>query len=132
LSSDGGACGKCTKCFRREVVRGCVNDKFIPSWANFETEVIEEFLAKRPLYFGHIFSYARKKEFLTEWIEEKISDVHKINTDWPNKYYPAAKSFVPEKWQDLICNRIDENFEMMNEEEVSELKNWNQSENDEN
>ena len=129
MGDKGEACNRCTKCFRREVIRTCVQSDFIPNWDYYNTEMIHDFLENRPLYFGHIFSYARKSGKLPEWVTSRISDVQKIDTDWPLKYYSKALEFCPVGWEETIIQRIKNFFEIMTEEEEEELINWDQEKN---
>jgi hypothetical protein len=129
MAKNGGSCDKCTKCFRREVLRSFVQSDFKPNWRNYDTAMIHDFLDRRPLYFGHIFSYARNSEKLPKWVISRISDVQKIETDWPLKYFSRALEFCPPGWEKNLSNRIRDNFETMSEEEEKELVQWNQEEN---
>ena len=129
MEADGNSCNKCTKCFRREVIRSVVDDTFEPNWENYDESFIHGFLERRPLYFGHIFSYARKVGKLPDWAETRIKGVQEIKSDWPLHYFEPAMDFCPEEWTETICERIRSNFDMMSKSEEKELVRWNQEEN---
>ena len=129
MEADGNSCNKCTKCFRREVIRSVVDDTFEPNWENYDVPFIHGFLEKRPLYFGHIYSYARKVGKLPDWADAKIRGVQEIKSDWPLHYFEPAMDFCPEEWVETICERIRSNFDMMSKSEEKELVRWNQEEN---
>ena len=126
LGKNGGNCGRCSKCLRKAIERKALDPSFDLNWSDFDTPEIHDFLRKRPLYFGHIFTYVANQNILPKWIEELISDVDRMKTDWPLKYYSPALDFCPEKWKELLEERILSTFELMTKEEEAELISWNQ------
>lgn len=126
LGKNGEHCNCCTKCLRKSIERKLVDSSYLPDWSNYDTPLIHQFLKKRPLYFGHIFKFAAKQGILIKWINELIVDAREVSNDWPLKYYPPALEFCPEGWKDLLEERIQSNFELMNEEEMEELEAWSQ------
>ncbi len=127
MSDKGFACKKCTKCFRRDVIRTVVEPKNEIDWKMYNTKTTHNFLEKRPLYFGHIFAYAKNKsKKLPKWVTERISDVAEIKSEWPVKLYQDSFEFCPEPWSEKIKKRVEKNIEPMNEREVKELKIFHQ------
>jgi hypothetical protein len=122
----GTHCHKCSKCLRKTIERKLVDPNYKVDWSSYNTPSIHSFLKKRPLYFGHIFKFASKKKILPNWIEEIVSDVCEISTNWPLKYYPPALKFCPEPWKVLLKERISNSFEYMDKEEIAELEAWTQ------
>ena len=61
MKKEGNACKCCTKWLRRDLIRATVDLGHIPDWNAYDTEIIHEALTKRPLYFGHVHSYAISK-----------------------------------------------------------------------
>ena len=80
MESDGLPCGTCSKCFRRDVIRAYLDDKYLPNWDNYQTESIIKFLQKRPLYFGHVFStaFSLKPSIFPSWILNEVKDLKEI------------------------------------------------------
>ena len=128
MDDSGVACKKCTKCFRRDVIRAVVEPEYDADWGAYDTEMIYKFLDKRPLYFGHIFAYAKtNSKKLPEWVIERISDVPKIESEWPVRLYCDTFDFCPEPWNKILEKRVLEHIEPMTEKDVFGLKAWNQN-----
>ena len=104
MEASGSACNKCSKCFRRDVIRTFIDINYKPQWEVYDNEKIHTFLSKRPLYFGHIFSSATslKPELFPNWILEKIKGVPIISTDWTMRTYPESFLLCPEEWRDYL------------------------------
>jgi len=86
-------------------------------------------LKKRPLYMGHVFSYAlRLNKMLPEWVVSSIQDVPAIHTDWPLKYHPGSFELCPQPWRDIFQHRVSKFIEPMTNVELRELESWNQAE----
>lgn len=115
-----------TKCFRRDILRSAEDDDFMIDWEKYNTQAIHNLLEARPLYFGHIFVYAARVLETPDWFSQRILDVQRINSDWPRKYYPGALDMCPRGWVSRLIPPILQNFELMDEDDVEELKNWNQ------
>ena len=115
-----------TKCFRRDILRSVVDEEFSVNWDFYNSDGVHALLEARPLYYGNIFVYAEKVIDTPDWYSERISDVQKIHSDWPVKYYPGALDLCPRGWVSKLVPTILENFELMNEQEVDELRSWNQ------
>ena len=118
-----------TKCFRRDLIRLLWDDNFEMDWDGYKTEKIQDFLRKRPLYYGNIFSYAASNNIGPDWFLDSISDVQRIHTDWPRKYYTKALDLCPEGWVSRVAPPVIRNMELMSENEMEELFSWNQVEN---
>ena len=58
---DGRPCLRCSKCFRRDMIRAVVDADHRPEYKPYDRPDIHAFLETRPLYFGHIFSFARDR-----------------------------------------------------------------------
>ena len=126
MEKDGGACNSCTKCFRRAVIRSVVDTEISLDLEIYNTEIIHSFLEKRPLYFGHIFSYARQKIELPDWILDRIENVPIIQTDWPVKLHPNIYQFVCTPWKEIIEKRMTDIHESMTDIELQEMELWTQ------
>ena len=128
--SDGHPCFKCTKCFRRDVIRGFVASDYQPNWENYTTETIRDFLAKRPLYFGHIFSTATSicPERFPEWLVEAVSDgVQTIERDWAMRCYTKSFELCPAPWSEIIQERVLKFIPPMSVKDIDEMRSWSQS-----
>ena len=126
MEDNGNACNECTKCFRRATIRSVVDQNFEDDFEQYNTRSIHAFLEKRPLYFGHIFSYAKRKNTLPEWIQQRIADIPEITSDWPIKVHPKVYDFVESPWSEIIQKRMQEHYPEMNESELDEMENWTQ------
>lgn len=126
MENDGNACHKCTKCFRRAVIRSVVEPGYDENFERYDISSIHAFLDKRPLYFGHVFSFARKNGSLPSWINDRIADVPNIKTDWPIKLHPNVYDFVESPWNEMIRERMQSHYPEMNEDELHEMENWTQ------
>ena len=126
LGENGEHCHKCTKCLRKSIERKLVDPLYELDWSTYNTPQIHKFLSNRPLYFGHIFKFASKKNILPEWIDELISDAREVSNDWPLKYYPTALEFCPDGWNEILEERITTHFEFMDKNEMAELEAWTQ------
>ena len=128
MEDKGDACNKCTKCLRRDIIRTVTDPTYNPAWDNYNRSEIHSFLLKRPLYFGHIFSYAMaKSNSLPSFISDNLTDIPSISTDWPMKFYKESFELCPEEWRPTIQDRVLNFIEPMNSKEVEELKNWSQT-----
>ena len=128
MESDGSPCRKCTKCFRRDVIRVYLDEKYVPNWETYENEKIKVFLQKRPLYFGHIFATAfyLRPDSYPSWILDEVKSLRKINLDWLMKVYAPSFELCSPKWRDYISSRVLEFIQPMNDAEILEFKSWNQ------
>ena len=117
-----------TKCFRRDILRSVEDEDFNMDWEKYNTGEVHKLLEARPLYYGNIFVYAAKVTDTPDWYRDRIDDVQKIHSDWPRKYYPGALDLCPRGWVSKLIPQILKNFELMNQKEVEELRNWNQDE----
>tara|TARA_B100000925_G_C22006468_1_gene473928 strand:+ start:371 stop:1591 length:1221 start_codon:yes stop_codon:yes gene_type:complete len=126
MEKDGGACRKCTKCLRRELIRTVIDSQFEPKWDTFDSPSIHAFLEKRPMFMGHIYSYAYSthSESLPTWMTSRIQDLQKINTDWPMKQLDQSFEFVDEKWRNDLLKKINDFYPSMTIEEFNEMKSW--------
>ena len=61
MEQDGRPCLRCSKCLRRDMIRAVVDPSHRPDWKPYDRAGIHAFLSTRPLYFGHIFSFARDR-----------------------------------------------------------------------
>ncbi len=129
MESNGSACHSCTKCFRRAVIRAYIESDFSPDWDAYNTTPIHQFLSKRPLYFGHIFSTALslKPEICPDWMLGRLSDVVKINNDWTMRFYQDSFLLCPPEWREYIANRVSKFIEPMTENDCEEMRSWDQS-----
>lgn len=130
--SDGHPCFKCTKCFRRDVIRSFVSNDYQSNWEPYNTEFIKQFLQKRPLYFGHIFSTATSisPERFPKWVVDAVSDgVQSIQKDWAMRCYTKSFDLCDVLWSKLIQDRVAEFVEPMTPEDVAEMQSWDQTNN---
>ena len=126
MEENGAACNKCSKCFRRAVIRNVVDDSYFSDLEEYNTSEIHKFLEKRPLYFGHIFSFARRKNSLPEWVLSRLENVPAINSDWLLKVHPYSFDFIEQPWNKILSERMKEHFPFMDDEEIKLMEGWTQ------
>ena len=128
MELDGLPCGTCSKCFRRDVIRAYLDDKYLPNWTDYQTESIIRFLQKRPLYFGHVFStaFSLKPSIFPNWILNEVKDLKETKHEWAMKVYKHAFELCAEDWREYISNRVLDYIQPMSKEEELEFKSWNQ------
>lgn len=129
MEESGSACNKCSKCFRRDIIRTFIDAKHTPNWDEYDNEKIHSFLSKRPLYFGHIFSSATslKPDLFPDWVLEKIERVPKVKTDWTMRVYTESFLLCPEEWRDYVSNRVSQYIDGMTDLDKLELQEWDQT-----
>ena len=129
MENDGSACLKCSKCFRRDVIRTFIQSNHQPNWEVYNTEYIHNFLENRPLYFGHIFSSAvsLKPELFPEWMTSRLTYVQPIKKDWVMRVYAESFDLCPIEWRDYLKSRVTSFIPPMDEIDINELRSWNQS-----
>ena len=129
MGDNGTACLKCTKCFRRDVIRTFIDANYSAEWDTYNIVPIHDFLEKRPLYFGHIFSsaFSLKPDSFPNWMLEKATGVPLIESDWTMRVYSDSFLLCPEKWRDYVANRVLQFIEPMTKEDKEHLRSWNQT-----
>ena len=129
MEADGSACLKCSKCFRRDVIRTFIDEKHFPKWESYDTESTHKFLLKRPLYFGHIFStaFSLKPDIYPDWMIEKIAGVPIIETDWTMRVYSDSFLLCPENWREYVSTRVLQYIDPMTESDKEQLRKWDQT-----
>ena len=127
MKKEGNACRSCTKCLRRDLIRTVVDQTYIPNWKAYDTTIIHDALTNRPLYFGHVHSYAVSKlDNLPSFISERLEGLPRIKTDWPIKFYEKTFELCPQEWREIIRERVLSFINPMNSDEIEEFKNWSQ------
>ena len=122
---DGGACGECPKCLRRDLIRAVVDPEHSPQWAPYDRLVIRDFLEKDPLDDGHVFSFARGRVGgMPPFIRSRIEDLQEIESQWPLRVHTGAFDFCDHRWRPMIRERVLENLDPMRPEDVADLETW--------
>ena len=129
MEADGSACLKCSKCFRRDVIRTFIDSEHFPNWKNYDSDSIHSFLSKRPLYFGHIFSsaFSLKPDIFPEWMLQKVKGIPRVETDWTMRVYTDSFLLCPEEWRDYVSTRVLKFIEPMTESDKHQLRKWDQT-----
>lgn len=129
MESDGLPCGSCTKCFRRDVIRTYLDETHVANWHLYQTESIVNFLQKRPLIMGHIFStaFSLRPELYPDWVLSETKSLRLINTDWVMKVYPPSFELCAPQWRELITTRVLQYIDPMSQDDCASLKEWTQT-----
>lgn len=125
---DGRPCLRCSKCLRRDMIRAVVDADHRPEYKPYDRPDIHAYLETRPLYFGHIFSFARDRaEGLPSFVTSRLLGVPAIKSDWPMRVHPRVFEFCDPGWRDAIRDGVLEHLTPMKPEHMAELEEWDQS-----
>ncbi len=128
MASDGGACGACTKCFRKDVMRAAVDPAYRPPWDHYDRPQIHRFLKRGPLYQAHILSFAKKAGAgsggLPSFIAARLADLPAIESDWPLRVHAGTFEFCAEQWRDAIRERALQYMDPMEPEHLAAFETW--------
>ncbi len=125
-ANNGDACGICAKCFRRACIDEFVTGKSV-DFTRFENPDVIRVLDRKPTYFGHIYASLMAGGWIPPaFAKERLSHLPK-KTEFALKYNPESIDFMPESLKDIIKNVLDENFEVMNDDDIEIMKNWDQT-----
>ena len=131
MEQDGRPCLRCSKCLRRDMIRAIVDPSHRPDWKPYDRAGIHAFLSTRPLYFGHIFSFARDRPpppgGLPSFVTSRLRDVPAIESDWPLRVHAGTFKFCDPDWESAIRERVLGHLDPMEPEHVAELQSWDQS-----
>ena len=128
MEQDGRPCLRCSKCLRRDMIRAVVDPSHHPDWKPYDRAGIHAFLSTRPLYFGHIFSFARDRApGLPSFVTSRLRDVPAINSDWPLRVHAGTFEFCDPGWESAIREQVLEHLDPMEPEHMAELQSWDQS-----
>ena len=123
---DGRACGVCTKCFRRDLIRQFLRPEEAIDWSPYHNDAVLRLINERPLYFGHIFSTVKSINHLPTWIKQALDDMPTI--DWTLRYDSEMFDFCPPDFHEMMEDRVKSFVEPMTTDDIQQLKSWNQME----
>ncbi len=124
MARDGGACGACPKCFRKDVMRAAVDPAYRPPWDHYDRPQIHRFLNRRPLYRAHSFAFADRAGGLPAFIASRLADLPAIASDWPLRVHAGTFEFCAEQWRDAIRERALQHMDPMEPEHLAAFENW--------
>lgn len=125
MDRDGRACGRCTKCLRRDMIRAVLDGDHLPDWKAYDRRDVHEFLERRPLYFGHTFCYARDRiKALPSFISDRLAYLPSIESEWPMRVYADMFEFCDQYWKRAIRKRVLTHLEPMEREHIREMEAW--------
>ena len=125
MDRDGRACLRCTKCFRRDMIRAVIDPGYSPDWQPYDRERIHEFLEQKPLYYGHTFSYARDRiDSLPSFIADRLQDLPAIESVWPMRVHTGTFDLCDPEWRTVIRERVLTYLDPMERKHVKEMKRW--------
>ena len=125
MEHDGKACLRCTKCFRRDVIRAVLDSDYLPDWEPYDREYIHEFLERKPLYYGHTFCYARDRvENLPMFVVDRLAPLPAIRSEWPMRVHTGTFEFCDPEWRMMIRERVLAYLEPMERKHVKEMEGW--------
>lgn len=122
---DGGACRRCPKCLRREMIRAVVDPGHRPHWTHYNNPVTLAYLERDPVSHGHIFSFARRRVGrLPRFLRSRVKDLPEISTDWPLRVHTGTFDFCDDRWRPTIRGRVLEHLDPMRPSDVAEMERW--------
>jgi len=131
----GRSVGICAKCFRRACIDEFVTGRTV-DYTKFENPTVLGVLDSKPTYFGHIYASLMGAGWNPpEFAKKRLSHLRKKTRftlkpkkiKFALKYNPESIDFMPESLKDIIKNVLDENFEVMNDDDIEIMKNWDQT-----
>ena len=125
MEGDGRAYLRCTKCLRRDLIRAVIDPDHRPDWESYDREDIHRFLERRPLYYGHTFSYAKDRtNRIPSFISARLKDIPSIRSDWPMRVHSGMFEFCDKEWRPSIHDRVLEYMDPMEPEHVADVEAW--------
>ena len=123
---DGGACGECWKCFRRDLIRAVVDPEHFPQWAPYDRLAIHNLLEQDPLSDGYVFSFARGRVggTLPRFIRSRVEDLQAIESQWPLRVHTGTFDFCDDRWRSMIRERVLKHLNPMRSEDIADLETW--------
>lgn len=123
---NGGACGQCPKCLRRDIIRAAVDPGHRPQWTQYDNQTARAYLERDPLGHGHVFSYARRRvDGLPRFIRSRLRDLQQIRSEWPLRVHAGTFDFCDDRWRPAIRERVLEHLDPMRPQDIAELETWN-------
>ena len=125
MEQDGEPCLRCTKCFRRDIIRTVIDPGYFPYWRSYNRPAIRAALEKRPMRYGHLFAFARDRvDTLPTFAREQFGHLPAIDTDWPLRVHAGTFDFCDERWRPSIRERVLEHLVSMRPEHIEEMERW--------
>ena len=125
MRDDGSPCLRCTKCLRRDIVRAVTDPGHRPDWMVYDREDIHGFLERDPLYYGHIFSYARDRiRTLPSFISARLEYLPSIESEWPMRVHTGTFKLCDEGWRTMIRERVMTHLDPMERRDLREMRGW--------
>lgn len=125
----GGACHRCPKCFRRDLIRAVIDQAHNPEWSVYCHSQMYKHLELRPLPMSHIISYARDRiePPLPTPLRSRLESLPSIESDWPLKVDTRTFRFCDGTWREPIRQRVLSHISPMDSYHVSEMQTWDVS-----
>lgn len=123
---NGHACGICPKCFRRMAIKEYLQSIKV-DYSNFNNPAIHALLGKCPTYFGHIYSALLSQGWNPPGFLEKYFRHLPRNNTFALHYNPESIDFMPPPLKYSLMKIIENNFTAMTQDEISQMKSWNQT-----
>jgi len=122
-------CLKCWKCFRKELLSISLDsDKKINLKEIMKSSEVQIRLSAYPISHENVIIYSIQNIDIKNFPELKIIRNRldmKIKLESLSRWYSPSLSLVPEKWKNIIRNKIIKYLKIMNEEDEELLHNWN-------
>ncbi len=125
-------CGKCWKCFRKSLLSLAINEE--TDYSEIETMLwsseVQIRLSAFPISHENVVSYSVQRINLDE-METLKPVASKLNLQqdlsFLERWYSDSIEFVPDRYRNFIRNRIIENIDPVNYEDIQSIKGWDMS-----
>ncbi|MGD6775882.1 DUF6395 domain-containing protein [Sutcliffiella horikoshii] len=122
-------CMNCIKCFRKLLLRKIIlkekiTDKLLDQFFNMNS--VQKILSSFYPHFGNVYCYITSKyigyhkRMMALTIKTRGNQ---LDSGWMEKWYPEAGKHISNKYKHYVLEQIQKNVEVMNPNEISQMKN---------
>ena len=127
-------CRNCWKCFRKLLLDSAINGTNLSNEELdelFEIKEAKRFLHDFPIKHENVLIYITSKyegdHLLMNMLKKRVrGDI--IDISWLEKYYPKMFEVIPEKYQNVVKEKLDQYLDEMTFDEQDVVLNWNMEE----
>lgn len=125
IGDNGGACGRCPKCFRR----ACIEEFLSHSkadYTSYRNDDVLRVLEKKPTYFGHIYAALMAEGWTPPlWALGCLS--HLRPSRFPLRHNPESYELFPADIRNDVTDKVRRFSEPMTQRDMDEMRAWDQA-----
>lgn len=132
-TTPGAVCGRCDKCFRKELIRAWVEarppDSRILQWGENDPTTRRRFERYETTQQPHAFAFLAcrieglEDSFLSRWVQQ-FDDPFSA-TEWVPKSYPRAiAEWVPARWREQVTANVARYLATMGPDDIRVVETW--------